>query len=288
MPDKVMHLAAESHVDRSVDSPGDFIATNVIGTFTLLDAALAHWREHKPSRFVFHHVSTDEVYGSLGPDGYFTESTPYDPNSPYSASKASSDHLVRAWGATYGLPYVLTNCSNNYGSHQFPEKLIPLMVLNALAQKPLPIYGKGDNVRDWLHVDDHVRALVLVAMQGEPGQTYNIGGHNEKTNLDVVQTICDTLSRLLPDSNYQFRDLITFVDDRPGHDQRYAIDATKIEQDLGWRPQETFETGLEKTITWYLENQDWCRTVSRGYGQQRLGLGAAKDSKEKATGRDAK
>ncbi len=275
-PDKVMHLAAESHVDRSVDSPGDFIETNVIGTFTLLDAARAHWSARKPANFVFHHVSTDEVYGSLGPDGYFTESTPYDPNSPYSASKASSDHLVRAWGATYGLPYVLTNCSNNYGSHQFPEKLIPLMVLNALAQKPLPIYGKGDNVRDWLHVDDHVRALITVAMEGNHGQTYNIGGHNEKTNLEVVHTICDTLQRLLPDSNRQYRDLITYVDDRPGHDQRYAIDATKIEQDLGWRPQETFETGLEKTITWYLENQDWCRTVSKGYDQQRLGLGSGK------------
>ena len=278
-PDAVMHLAAESHVDRSIDGPGEFIGTNVVGTFTLLHAAREYWsRLGGPARerFRFHHVSTDEVYGSLGADGSFVESTPYDPRSPYSASKASSDHLVRAWHHTYGLPTLVTNCSNNYGPYHFPEKLIPLVILNAKAGKPLPIYGRGDNVRDWLFVDDHARALRLVLEEGEPGETYNIGGHNERTNLEVVEEICRLLDEMRPGSPHApHAGLITYVADRPGHDKRYAIDASKIEAELGWRPVETFETGLRKTVAWYLENDDWCRDVrSGGYRQERLGLGA--------------
>jgi dTDP-glucose 4,6-dehydratase len=277
-PDAVMHLAAESHVDRSIDGPGEFITTNVVGTFTLLHAARDYWSQLEgPARdaFRFHHISTDEVYGSLGAEGYFTEETPYDPRSPYSASKASSDHLVRAWHHTYGLPTLVTNCSNNYGPYHFPEKLIPLVILNAKASKPLPIYGKGDNVRDWLFVDDHARALRLVLEKGVPGETYNIGGHNERTNLEVVKDICRLLDELRPDSPHvPHANLITFVADRPGHDARYAIDAGKIERELGWRPIETFETGLRRTVAWYLENEEWCRDVqSGGYRQERLGLG---------------
>ena len=277
-PDAVMHLAAESHVDRSIDGPGEFITTNVVGTFTLLHAARAYWAQLEgpaKDRFRFHHVSTDEVYGSLGAEGYFTETTPYDPRSPYSASKASSDHLVRAWHHTYGLPTLITNCSNNYGPYHFPEKLIPLVILNAKAGKPLPIYGRGDNVRDWLFVDDHARALRLVLEKGVPGETYNIGGHNERTNLEVVKAICALLDELTPDSPHApHANLITFVADRPGHDARYAIDASKIERELGWRPAETFETGLRRTVAWYLENDEWCRDVqSGGYRQERLGLG---------------
>jgi dTDP-glucose 4,6-dehydratase len=278
-PDAVMHLAAESHVDRSIDGPGEFIKTNVTGTFTLLHAARAYWSGLEPeakANFRFHHISTDEVYGSLGPVGFFTEETPYDPRSPYSASKASSDHLVRAWHHTYGLPTLITNCSNNYGPYHFPEKLIPLVILNARAGKPLPIYGKGDNVRDWLFVDDHARALRLVLEKGTPGETYNIGGHNERTNLEVVQDICRLLDELIPDSPHvPHANLITFVADRPGHDARYAIDAGKIERELGWRPIETFESGLRRTVEWYLDNQAWCLDVqSGGYRQERLGLGA--------------
>jgi dTDP-glucose 4,6-dehydratase len=278
-PDAVMHLAAESHVDRSIDGPGEFIKTNVTGTFTLLHAARAYWSGLEPeakAAFRFHHISTDEVYGSLGPVGFFTEETPYDPRSPYSASKASSDHLVRAWHHTYGLPTLITNCSNNYGPYHFPEKLVPLVILNARAGKPLPIYGKGDNVRDWLFVDDHARALRLVLEKGTPGETYNIGGHNERTNLAVVQEICRLLDEMVPDSPHvPHANLITFVADRPGHDARYAIDAGKIERELGWRPSETFETGLKLTVGWYLENEAWCLDVqSGGYRQERLGLGA--------------
>jgi len=278
-PDAVMHLAAESHVDRSIDGPGAFIQTNVVGTFTLLHAARAYWTnlssEAKP-QFRFHHVSTDEVYGSLGATGYFTEETPYDPRSPYSASKAASDHLARAWQHTYGMPTIVTNCSNNYGPYHFPEKLIPLVILNAKAGKPLPIYGKGDNIRDWLYVDDHARALRLVLEKGKPGETYNIGGHNERTNLDVVEGICKLLDEMIPDSPHApHSNLITFVADRPGHDRRYAIDAGKIERELGWTPAETFETGLKQTVAWYLANDEWCRNVqSGGYRQERLGLGA--------------
>jgi dTDP-glucose 4,6-dehydratase len=277
-PDAVMHLAAESHVDRSIDGPGEFIKTNVTGTFTLLHAARSYWSELEPkarAAFRFHHISTDEVYGSLGATGFFTEETPYDPRSPYSASKASSDHLVRAWHHTYGMPTLITNCSNNYGPYHFPEKLIPLVILNAKAGKPLPIYGKGDNIRDWLFVDDHARALRLVLEQGTPGETYNIGGHNERTNLSVVQEICRLLDEMVPDSSHvPHANLITFVADRPGHDARYAIDAGKIERELGWRPTETFETGLRQTVAWYLENQAWCVDVqSGGYRQERLGLG---------------
>jgi dTDP-glucose 4,6-dehydratase len=278
-PDAVMHLAAESHVDRSIDGPGAFIQTNVVGTFTLLHAARAYWNTlegRARDAFRFHHISTDEVYGSLGATGFFTEETPYDPRSPYSASKASSDHLVRAWHHTYGMPTLVTNCSNNYGPYHFPEKLIPLVILNAKAGKPLPIYGKGDNVRDWLFVDDHARALRLVLEKGTPGETYNIGGHNERTNLEVVQDICRLLDELQPDSPHApHANLITFVADRPGHDARYAIDASKIERELGWRPAETFETGLRRTVAWYLENEEWSRDVqSGGYRQERLGLGA--------------
>ena len=272
-PDKIMHLAAESHVDRSVDSPGDFIQTNVVGTFTLLNEALRYWREKSPAEFMFHHVSTDEVYGSLGETGLFSETTSYSPNSPYSASKASSDHLVRAWHETYGMPTLVTNCSNNYGPFQFPEKLVPLVTLNALDGKPLPIYGKGDQIRDWLYVEDHVRALYLVAMKGIAGETYNIGGNEEKRNLEVVQTICDVVASKINDrTEADLRGLITHVEDRPGHDQRYAIDASKIKRELGWEPQETFESGMEKTIEWYLRNPEWCQEIANTkYARERLG-----------------
>ena len=272
-PDKIIHLAAESHVDRSVDSPGDFIQTNVVGTFTLLNAGLAYWREYEPAEFIFHHVSTDEVYGTLGSTGLFTETTPYSPNSPYSASKASSDHLARAWYETYGLPVVVTNCSNNYGPYQFPEKLIPLVTLNALEGKPLPVYGKGDQVRDWLFVEDHVRALHLVATKGIAGETYNIGGNEEKKNLDVIHTICDIVgSKVNETTTERLKELITHVQDRPGHDQRYAIDASKISRELGWQPQETFESGMDKTIEWYLRNPEWCQEIADNkYARERLG-----------------
>lgn len=265
-PDAVMHLAAESHVDRSITGPAAFIQTNIVGTYTLLEAARQYWNgldAERKAAFRFHHISTDEVYGTLGDEGFFTEETAYQPNSPYSASKASSDHLVRAWHHTYGFPVVTTNCSNNYGSHHFPEKLIPLVILNAVAGKPLPIYGKGDNVRDWLFVDDHARALRLVLERGELGETYNIGGWNEKTNLEVVQAICTILDELHP-QGAPHSQLITYVQDRPGHDQRYAIDAGKIERELGWKPQETFETGLRKTVEWYLSNTDWVNGVLSG------------------------
>lgn len=275
-PDAVMHLAAESHVDRSIDGPAEFIETNIVGTYTLLEAARQYWQQlptEQQASFRFHHVSTDEVYGSLEEDGLFTETTPYQPNSPYSASKASSDHLVRAWHHTYGLPVVTTNCSNNYGPYQFPEKLIPLMILNAKAGKPLPVYGKGNNIRDWLYVDDHARALWKVLQNGRLGETYNIGGHNEKTNLDVVHALCQILDELLPNSPHTpHAELITFVKDRPGHDMRYAIDADKIANELGWTPQETFETGLRKTVEWYLNNDTWCQHVLDGsYRGERLG-----------------
>ena len=275
-PDAIMHLAAESHVDRSIDGPLEFVQTNVMGTAVLLDAARTYWNtldDSAKSAFRFHHISTDEVYGSLGETGLFLEDTPYDPSSPYSASKSSSDHMVRAWQRTYGLPVLITNCSNNYGPYQFPEKLIPLVLLNAQQGKPLPIYGEGNQIRDWLYVDDHVRALLTVLTKGKPGETYNIGGNNEKTNLQVVHTICDILAELLPDSNYvPFRELITHVSDRPGHDLRYAIDATKIKDDLGWEPEETFETGIKKTLQWYLANPIWCEHVLDGsYQGERLG-----------------
>jgi len=280
-PISIMHLAAESHVDRSIDGPADFINTNVVGTSVLLEVARAYWNglEDK-NNFRFHHVSTDEVYGTLGETGLFTELSPYQPNSPYSASKASSDHLVRAWHETYGIPIVITNCSNNYGPYQFPEKLIPLVTLNALAGKPLPIYGKGDQIRDWLYVDDHARALCLVMEKGSSGETYNIGGHNEKANIDVVKTLCRILDSKVdkhPSGIDKFEDLITYVADRPGHDQRYAIDADKIEKDLGWIPLETFDTGMAKTIDWYLNNKLWCdRVLDGSYQGERLGL-AEKD-----------
>ena len=265
-PDAIMHLAAESHVDRSISGPAAFIQTNIVGTYTLLEAARAYWSalpDGKKSAFRFHHISTDEVYGSLGDEGFFTEETAYEPNSPYSASKASSDHLVRAWHHTYGLPVVTTNCSNNYGPYHFPEKLIPLVILNAVNGKPLPIYGKGDNIRDWLYVDDHARALRLVLEKSTPGETYNIGGWNEKTNLEVVQAICAILDELHPQGAPHAK-LITYVADRPGHDQRYAIDATKIARELGWKPQETFASGLHKTVEWYLANADWVQGVTSG------------------------
>jgi dTDP-glucose 4,6-dehydratase len=276
-PVAMMHLAAESHVDRSIDGPADFINTNIVGTSVLLEVARAYWSGlADKAGFRFHHISTDEVFGSLGSNGLFTETSPYQPNSPYSASKAASDHLVRAWFETYGLPVVITNCSNNYGPNQFPEKLIPLVILNALRGEPLPIYGKGDQIRDWLYVDDHARALCLVMEQGVLGETYNIGGHNEKANLEVVTSLCRILDQKVdqhPAGVSRFEDLITFVTDRPGHDQRYAIDASKIQNELGWVPQETFETGLAKTIDWYLENQTWCDHVRDGsYQGERLGL----------------
>ena len=274
-----MHLAAESHVDRSIDGPGEFIQTNIVGTYNLLQVAREYYEQlegDKKAAFKFHHISTDEVYGSLGDTGLFTETTRYKPNSPYSASKASSDHLVRAWNKTYKLPVVISNCSNNYGPFHFPEKLIPLMILNALDGKPLPVYGNGQQIRDWLYVDDHAKALLKVALNGVIGETYNIGGFNEKTNLDVVHTICDLLEELAPEkpkgvTNY--KDLITFVEDRPGHDVRYAIDASKIERNLGWRPEETFATGIRKTAEWYLANREWADRVQDGsYARGRLGI----------------
>jgi dTDP-glucose 4,6-dehydratase len=275
----MMHLAAESHVDRSIDGPGAFVETNVVGTFRLLEAALEYWRDldqAKRADFRFHHISTDEVFGDLPfDDSLFSEETPYAPSSPYSASKAASDHFVRAWHETYGLPVVLSNCSNNYGPYHFPEKLIPLVILNALEGKPLPVYGKGDNVRDWLYVDDHARALVKVLTKGHVGESYNIGGNQERTNLAVVEAICDAVDkrRPLPGGGTR-RSLITFVGDRPGHDRRYAIDATKIARELGWTPQETFESGLSKTIDWYLDNEWWWKPIRSGkYAGDRLGAG---------------
>ena len=275
-PDTIFHLAAESHVDRSIDGPGAFVQTNVVGTATLLQSALKWWREHPA--FVFQHISTDEVYGALGPEGFFTEKTPYSPHSPYSASKASSDHLVRAWHDTYGLPVKITNCSNNYGPYHFPEKLIPLVILNCLDLKPLPVYGKGANVRDWLYVDDHVKALCLVNERGVPGETYNVGGHNERTNLDVVKTICAIMDELRPIAPAagrtisKYEDLITYVSDRPGHDLRYAIDPSKLMDELGWRPEENFDTGIRKTVQWYLDNDWWWKPIrEKKYSGQRLG-----------------
>ena len=272
-PDAVMHLAAESHVDRSIDDPAVFIETNVIGTFNMLEVARGYWQSQgKPKSFRLHHISTDEVFGSLGPTGMFTEVTPYDPRSPYSASKASSDHMVRAWHETYGLPVVLTNCSNNYGPYHFPEKLIPLVILNALAGKPLPIYGDGGNIRDWLYVDDHADALLLVLEKGVLGRSYNIGGENERSNLDLVKSLCEILDRLQPRDEGSYADLITFVTDRPGHDARYAIDPSRIRDELGWRPSLTIEEGLEKTVRWFLKNENWWKPLLErsGFGQ-RLG-----------------
>ena len=276
-PNVVMHLAAESHVDRSIDGPSDFIQTNILGTYNMLESSRSYWSSSDDkNNFVFHHISTDEVYGSLGDSGLFTESSPYDPSSPYSASKASSDHLVRAWNRTYGLPILITNCSNNYGPYQFPEKLIPLTILNALDGKTIPIYGDGKQVRDWLHVNDHAQALYQVVTNGDIGETYNIGGNNEKTNLEVVLKICEILDKLVPErpnNISRYSDLIEFVDDRPGHDQRYAIDASKIEFSLGFSPVETFESGLLDTINWYLNNSDWSLNVLDGsYRRERLGL----------------
>lgn len=281
-PDAIMHLAAESHVDRSIDGPAAFIETNIIGTYNLLEVARTYWKsldETRRDKFRFHHISTDEVYGDLEePEDLFTEETPYAPSSPYSASKASSDHLVRAWRRTYGLPTVVTNCSNNYGPYHFPEKLIPLIILNALEGKPLPVYGKGNQVRDWLYVEDHARALYKVVTEGVVGETYNVGGHNEKQNIEVVNTICDLLDDLRPTeqgnlSIKSYRELITFVKDRPGHDMRYAIDASKIQRELGWAPQETFESGIRKTVKWYLDNLEWCQHVQDGsYQRERLGI----------------
>ncbi len=285
-PDIIMHLAAESHVDRSIDGPGEFIQTNIVGTYTLLDQARVYWsalEARKKQDFRFHHISTDEVYGDLPhPEQddnaelpLFTETTAYAPSSPYSASKASSDHLVRAWQRTYGFPTLITNCSNNYGPYHFPEKLIPLIILNALEGKALPVYGKGNQIRDWLYVEDHARALVLVATQGKVAETYNIGGHNEKQNIEVVNTICELLDELVPDKPAgikHYKDLITYVQDRAGHDLRYAIDASKIQQELNWQPQESFESGIRKTVQWYLENHKWCANVQDGsYQRERLG-----------------
>lgn len=277
-PDAVMHLAAESHVDRSIDGPAAFIQTNIVGTYTLLESARQYWGalpDAKKIKFRFHHISTDEVYGDLeGPGDLFVETTPYAPSSPYSASKAGSDHLVRAWRRTYGLPTLITNCSNNYGPYHFPEKLIPLMILNALEGKPLPVYGKGNQVRDWLYVEDHARALYTVVTQGEVGQTYNIGGHNEKQNIEVVRDICALLDELHPRKDgTSYAAQITHVQDRPGHDLRYAINASKIERELGWVPLETFESGIRKTVDWYLNNEHWCRRVQDGsYQRERLGV----------------
>jgi len=278
-PDGVMHLAAESHVDRSIDGPGDFIQTNIVGTYNLLEAARKYWMglaAAEKSKFRFHHVSTDEVYGDLdGPEDLFREDTSYDPSSPYSASKASSDHLVRAWQRTYGLPVLVTNCSNNYGPYHFPEKLVPHVILNALQGKPLPVYGDGSQVRDWLYVEDHARALLKVFVDGVVGETYNIGGHNEKQNIDVVKTICSILDELVPahpNGIDRYQQLIEFVSDRPGHDLRYAIDASKIQRELDWQPQETFDTGIKKTVQWYLDNKDWWQAVLDGsYQLERLG-----------------
>lgn len=281
-PEVVMHLAAESHVDRSIDGPAEFIQTNIVGTSILLEVARAYLSNlpaEERDRFRFHHISTDEVYGSLGEGGLFTEDAAYDPSSPYSASKASSDHLVRAWHRTYGLPVLVTNCANNYGPYQFPEKLIPLMILNAIEGKPLPVYGDGGQVRDWLYVEDHSRALYEVVRRGRVGETYNIGGHNELTNLEVVNSICRLLEEVCPERPAgvsSYLDLVSFVTDRPGHDRRYAIDSGKIGSELGWKPEETFESGLRKTVQWYLNNAGWCRNVQDGsYQRQRLGLGSA-------------
>jgi dTDP-glucose 4,6-dehydratase len=275
-PDAILNLAAETHVDRSIDGPSEFIQTNVVGTFTLLRESLRYWRELEPARrsaFRLVHVSTDEVYGSLGESGLFSEVSPYRPNSPYSASKASSDHLVRAWHETYGLPTIITNCSNNYGPYQFPEKLIPHMIIKAVAREPLPVYGDGSNVRDWLYVEDHAGALTVVLECGEVGETYNIGGRNERSNLEVVGTICDLLDQEIPHRDGSYSQLVNFVADRPGHDRRYAVDATKMESTFGWRSAETFATGLGKTVRWYLENQEWWQAViDRGYRPNRIGL----------------
>jgi len=273
-PDAVMHLAAESHVDRSIDGPGAFIETNVNGTYNMLEAARSYWIDQdKPETFRFHHISTDEVYGSLGPEGMFTEDTPYDPRSPYSSSKAASDHLVRAWGETYGLPILVTNCSNNYGPFHFPEKLVPVVILNALAGKDIPIYGKGDNIRDWLYVEDHADALLTVLSKGEIGRTYNIGGENEATNLDLVNMICTLLDEMKPGPK-PYAEQITFVTDRPGHDMRYAIDPTRIRTELNWRPSVTVEEGLRKTVRWYLDNEPWWKALQERDGVgQRLGTG---------------
>ena len=273
-PDAIMHLAAESHVDRSIDGPAEFIQTNIVGTYNLLNCAKNYWQDlskDKQAAFRFQHISTDEVYGSLGDSGLFEETTPYDPRSPYSASKASSDHLVMAWFHTYKLPVLITNCSNNYGPYHFPEKLIPLVILNALDGKDLPVYGKGDNIRDWLYVDDHAKALALVLEKGIPGETYNVGGNNERTNLEVVQTICDILDELRPKEK-AYREQIVFVKDRPGHDKRYAIDATKLKTQLGWRPEENFDTGIRRTIQWYLDNKWWWGPIREAkYSGERLG-----------------
>ena len=277
-PDTIFHLAAESHVDRSIDGPGEFIRTNVVGTATLLQAALKFWKtldDSARAAFRFQHISTDEVYGTLGEDGFFTEKTPYSPHSPYSASKASSDHLVRAWRDTYGMPTLITNCSNNYGPYHFPEKLIPLVILNCLDSKPLPVYGKGANVRDWLYVDDHARALLLVNEKGAPGETYNVGGHNERTNLEVVKTICSIMDELRPRADgSKYESLITYVADRPGHDLRYAIDPAKLMNELGWKPREDFNTGIRKTVEWYLDNRWWWGPIhEHRYAGERLGKG---------------
>ena len=291
-PDIVMHLAAESHVDRSIDGPTDFIQTNIIGTSVMLECARKYWNNRVKKNFLFHHISTDEVYGSLNETDLFTEQSKYDPSSPYSASKASSDHLVRAWHRTYGLPIIITNCSNNYGPYQFPEKLIPLIILNALDRKPLPVYGSGQNIRDWLYVEDHASALYSVVNEGKIGETYNIGGNNEKTNIEVVNTICEILDQLVPlkfeekkndhkiynpqssiKSIQSYKDLITFVNDRPGHDLRYAINASKIQKELSWTPKHSFKTAIKKTIEWYLNNINWCKNIEdKNYQRERLGL----------------
>jgi dTDP-glucose 4,6-dehydratase len=275
-PDAVMNLAAESHVDRSIDAPGEFIQTNIVGTFTILQATLRYWRDQSPEKraqFRFLHISTDEVFGSLSDEGFFTETTAYAPNSPYSASKASSDHLVRAWRETYDLPTLVTNCSNNYGPYHFPEKLIPHMIIKGLAGEPLPVYGDGKNIRDWLFVEDHAKALTLVLEHGDVGQTYNVGGRNERTNLHVVESICDLLDDVSPGGNGARRNLISFVKDRPGHDRRYAIDATKLERELGWRAEEHFESGIEKTVYWYVNQRPWWQAIlERGYTTSRVGL----------------
>lgn len=275
-PDTVMHLAAESHVDRSIDGPAEFINTNIFGTYNLIENSRSYWQNlesEKKRAFRFLHISTDEVFGSLGADGYFTEETPYDPSSPYSASKASSDHLVRAWHRTFGLPTLITNCSNNYGPYQFPEKLIPVVLLNALNRRPVPVYGKGENVRDWLYVEDHVRALLKVLEYGNPGETYNVGGHNERTNLQVVETICSIMDEFKPEGTFKHKSLISFVKDRPGHDMRYAIDPSKIQNTLSWKPDVCFEDGIRKTVEWYLTNKSWYENILNGnYKLERLGL----------------
>lgn len=290
-PSAVIHLAAESHVDRSIDRPSAFIQTNIIGTYTLLEAAIEYYKSDIPEteNFKFIHVSTDEVYGSLDKTGYFTEESPYKPNSPYSASKASADHLVRAWYRTYKLPTIITNCSNNYGPYQYPEKLIPVVILNALQKKPIPVYGSGKNIRDWLYVDDHVRGLLTVLEKGIPGETYNIGGNNEQRNIDLVRTICSILDEILEDREVDsYKPLITFVQDRPGHDMRYAIDASKIKNELGWYPQETFKSGIRKTVQWYLNNIEWCNTVMDGkYHLERLGVIGEAEQRAKSGGQRA-